>query len=96
MFPYAKDYYICDAYGYMSSSLHPEYEEAIGMVTPVRVKYFKTICNIIKSRFPSHVSILDVGCAIGLFLKMAQDEGFNPVGVEPDFNFATHDHKDLK
>ena len=83
-----KDYFICNACGYMSSNLCEGYGAEVGGIDDVRMKNYIEICNIIKKHFPSRTRILDVGCASGLFLKIAQNEGFNVVGLEPDFSNA--------
>ena len=44
--------------------------------------------NIVRKYVP-HGSVLDVGCASGLFLKMAYDAGWSVAGVEPSKELST-------
>ena len=89
MFFCVNGYYICNACGYMSSDLCPGSGAEVEGVAHVRIRNYILICNTIKKFFPSHTHILDVGCANGLFLKVAKNEGLNSVGLEPDFNNAS-------
>ncbi|GBU25083.1 hypothetical protein R83H12_01722 [Fibrobacteria bacterium R8-3-H12] len=76
-------YSLCKSCKYMySREQHGSGTEAEGLEA-VREKNFKFICNIIKEKFPSAKTILDVGCSQGLFLKIARDEGFSVTGMEP-------------
>jgi 2-polyprenyl-3-methyl-5-hydroxy-6-metoxy-1,4-benzoquinol methylase len=68
----------------MASSFSSGFGAEVEGITSVRVKKYKSICNILKDKFPFHLNILDVGCAHGLFLKIAQNNGFEVVGLEPD------------
>jgi len=72
----------------MYSSEQPRGGEEGESLEAVRRKNFKFICNIIKEKFPKAKTILDVGCSKGIFLKVAQDEGFSVTGVEPSEHLA--------
>jgi 2-polyprenyl-3-methyl-5-hydroxy-6-metoxy-1,4-benzoquinol methylase len=61
--------------------------EVLG-IDDVREKNFKRICQIIKTKFPTSETILDVGSSRGLFLKVAKKEGFIVTGLEPDSDLA--------
>ena len=81
----AGSYYSCASCGYMASDMEPsagsESDEAL---ESVRTANFDSICGVLKSRYPTLKSILDVGCAGGLFLKFASGEGFDCFGLEPE------------
>jgi len=52
----------------------------------------KILSQISQNTASEQVSILDIGCGTGLFLKMAADYGFNILGIEPNksmFNIAS-------
>ena len=81
-------YSLCKSCKYKySSEQHGEGAE-VESLEAVREKNFKFICNIIKEKFPSAKTILDIGCSKGLFLKIARDEGFLVTGVEPSGHLA--------
>lgn len=73
--PYIPEKYIVNFY----SQLHDqEYnEEAEG-----RAKNFSTILKRLKNLKPGN-SLLDIGAASGIFLNMAQNEGYKIEGIEP-------------
>ncbi|MDR3001649.1 MAG: class I SAM-dependent methyltransferase, partial [Fibromonadaceae bacterium] len=48
----------------------------------------KIVCKFIKKKNPKANTVLDVGCSVGLFLKIAEAEGFSVTGLEPDANLA--------
>ena len=74
MWPYISTYYICRHCKYMTSDLSPGSGAEVDGITSVRINNYKTICNIIKSKFFLHKTILDIGCSNGLFLSVAQNE----------------------
>jgi 2-polyprenyl-3-methyl-5-hydroxy-6-metoxy-1,4-benzoquinol methylase len=53
-------------------------------VDAVRIHNFELICKIIKDRYQQCLTILDVGSSNGLFLKVANKNGFSAAGLEPD------------
>jgi len=47
-----------------------------------RENKFGRVIKDLNTLFPPRGKILDIGCSIGLFLKMAKDEGWQPFGLE--------------
>ena len=82
------DFFICASCRYMFSNLAPGRGAEVEGVASVRLINYKIICDIIKNEYSSNANILDVGCANGLFLSTARDEGFYAVGLEPDLEMA--------
>jgi SAM-dependent methyltransferase len=72
----------------MSSSEESGSGVEVESLEAVREKNFKLICKNIKEKFPQAKTILDVGCSMGLFLKVARDNGFSATGLEPDGRLA--------
>ncbi len=48
-----------------------------------REKNFKTIIKRLKKMNVQGSSLLDIGAASGIFVKLAREEGYNAVGIEP-------------
>ncbi len=48
-----------------------------------RAKNFKTVLNRIKKLQPADNSLLDIGSASGIFVKLAKEKGYNADGIEP-------------
>ena len=64
-------------------------EKIISFLDHIRKKNFTIILNEIEKLFvEKKLNILDVGCASGLFMKMADLEGHHVVGIEPNFFMA--------
>jgi 2-polyprenyl-3-methyl-5-hydroxy-6-metoxy-1,4-benzoquinol methylase len=66
-------------------------EAYIAALGGLRVKNFTRIIHKMKAVNQStNLSILDVGCATGLFMRVAQAEGYTVTGIEPNKQlFAT-------
>ncbi|MDR0765007.1 MAG: class I SAM-dependent methyltransferase [Synergistaceae bacterium] len=79
-------YYSCASCGYMASDMRASAgSESADALESVRVANFGDICGVLKSRYsPPLKSVLDIGCAGGLFLKFAAGEGFDCFGLEPE------------
>lgn len=59
--------------------------QTISFLDDVRIKNFSLILNYLSLiRKNEKLSILDIGCATGLFLKLAKKRGFEVLGVEPN------------
>ena len=57
----------------------------IASLEGLRVKNFKLILAQLKQlKFETQISILDVGCASGLFMRVAQAQGYAVKGIEPN------------
>lgn len=56
----------------------------IANLDPIRLENFKKIIGTLKKYNPALKSILDVGCATGLFINVAKDYGYNCTGIEPN------------
>lgn len=60
-------------------------EAYIASLEGLRVKNFKRILAQLKQSKPgSQLSILDVGCASGLFMRVAHAQGYAVTGIEPN------------
>lgn len=62
-------------------------EGAISFLDDIRIRNFQIILDSLASLKLSNTKackILDIGCATGLFLKVAADKGFQVVGIEPN------------
>lgn len=63
----------------------------------VHMQQFRAFWPLVRRKFPDPGRVLDVGCAMGLFLDMVRDEGWETVGIELS-GFAAQwarDHLDL-
>lgn len=90
--------YYCDQCDYWSSELIPSIantidpifnksrddDNVISFLDPVRIENFNKILDYIELNIGINKSILDVGCASGLFMEMAILRGNNVYGVEPN------------
>lgn len=52
----------------------------------IRIENFNTLIRLIKESNKGDNRLLDVGCAHGWFIEIAQKQGFQAVGIEPDLN----------
>lgn len=59
-------------------------KDVISFLNPIRIKNFNKILDYIEASIGRKISILDVGCASGLFMKLACDRGNITYGVEPN------------
>ncbi|MDR1510909.1 MAG: class I SAM-dependent methyltransferase, partial [Synergistaceae bacterium] len=81
----AGGYYSCASCEYMASDMDAcAGSESAHALESVRVANFDVICGVLKSRYPTLKSVLDVGCAGGLFLRFAAGKGFDCFGIEPE------------
>ena len=90
--------YFCHACNYWRADLIPKIEDnhdhifdeirgdedVISFLNPIRMINFNKILRYIEESIGCKVSILDVGCASGLFMKLASDCGHIVYGVEPN------------
>lgn len=58
--------------------------DVISFLNPIRIINFNKILDYLEFKIGHKVSILDVGCASGLFMKLAVDRGHTVYGVEPN------------
>jgi len=72
----------------MASHEQPGAGAEVISLDAVREKNYRFICKVIKERFSKLITVLDVGCSDGHFLKVANDEGFSVTGLEPDARLA--------
>jgi SAM-dependent methyltransferase len=84
----ADTYFLCKNCKYMFSNEQSGGGAEAESIEAIREKNFRYICKVIKKRFPSAKTILDVGCSKGHFLKVARDSGFLVTGLEPDERLA--------
>ena len=59
-------------------------EGIITFLNSIRVKNFNKILNLLINTIGINKEILDVGCASGLFVEMANSMGYRVTGVEPN------------
>lgn len=59
-------------------------EKFISHLDSIRIENFNKILAYIDSQIGSNKTILDVGCASGLFMEMAEKKGHKITGVEPN------------
>lgn len=88
----------CDYWGaglkYDIESEHDEIftgkdESAISFLDALRTENFKRLLASVEALMPGRpLSILDVGCAAGLFLQIAQSRGHTVLGLEPNPKMA--------
>jgi SAM-dependent methyltransferase len=86
------DYARCDACGYWWSSLAadventsaPDEEYDLVSYEHTRRDNYSAILDLLAKRHPAGATLLEVGCADGLFLKMAKDRGYVGLGIEPN------------
>lgn len=91
--------YYCGACGYWAASLLPNIDsqndfvfseerndkDVISCLDVTRIRNFNKIIDEIGSMGCSRpLNILDVGCASGLFLKIAGERGHKATGIEPN------------
>lgn len=91
--------YYCDSCGYWAAFLQPNINsqndyifseerndsEVISFLDSIRVINFNKILDRIPvGKNGSKISILDVGCASGLFIKTAEERGYIVSGIEPN------------
>ena len=74
---------------YYNSDIYISHHANKGGVIPwiyrkIRDKQFVNKTNLIKSYFNTEVSLLDIGCGTGDFLKYCGIFGWKTIGVEPD------------
>ena len=50
---------------------------------PLYLKTYRRRMSVVRRHFPRPGRVLDIGCAAGYFLKVAQDEGWDVTGLEP-------------
>jgi len=49
-----------------------------------QIPYFHEAVDILAKFIPANGKILDLGCSIGLFMEVAQQSGFECIGLEPE------------
>lgn len=73
---YEKNYYSPDSLENVTG-----YNDYLGKAA-IRIKGFEDRFKELKGFTVSHGSLLDFGCAVGLFLKVARDAGWSTLGLE--------------
>ena len=73
-------------FSYMSSAKHSFYLERNSNYIPISFRdhygpWLDEICDQLRQSRPV---LLDVGCGLGMFLRLARDKGFKVFGIEPN------------
>ena len=63
--------------------------------TPSKRFVLPRLKTIIASRLPAGSSLLDIGCAYGVFLEAASEAGFQPYGIDVSNDAVTHIRENL-
>lgn len=61
-----------------------------------RISTFRRGLRLVEKHAPSKGRLLDVGCAAGFFLKVAEESGWETYGVEPNIWFADYGNTNLE
>lgn len=77
-------YIVCENCNYMASKEKQGHGADVLGINDVRVHNYERILNILKEKYSMHKTILDIGCADGLFLDLASNYGYEVTGLEPD------------
>ena len=59
------------------------FDDNYAAISEARLKIFRDRLDRINKQYENKGRLLDIGCGIGLFLKVAQENGWNAVGIEP-------------
>ena len=59
-----------------------EYNNRMNLYTEHQKKVLEPFIEILNENFLNDISILDVGCGVGLDLKIMNDQGFNTYGMD--------------
>lgn len=91
--------FYCQNCDYWYANLTPTINEGIEIgfdanylsnLSNIRAKNFNIILKAIKSLCGDSLTILDVGCASGLFMSLAIQEGYKVTGVEPNMDLHNY------
>ncbi len=86
-------YFRCQGCGYWGSDLLPDVtntdapdtEYELVSYESTRIENYTTILDMLRPRHPHGSTMLEVGCADGLFLKLARERsGYEVLGIEPN------------
>lgn len=86
----------CDRCGYWASNLDhdvtntaaPDEEYELVSYEHTRRANYNAILDLLGKRHAAGARLLEIGCADGLFLEMAQQRGYDALGVEPNEKMA--------
>jgi SAM-dependent methyltransferase len=100
------DYVECAACGYWTSRLPvdaestsaPDAENEHVSYEHTRRENNARILDLLAKRHPRGARLLELGCADGLFLAMAQDRGYDAAGIEPNAKMEAGNphHQDIR
>ena len=86
-------YFRCRACGYWGSDLPPDVtntdapdtEYELVSYERTRIQNYESILDMLAERHPPGSTLLEIGCADGLFLKLARERnGYHVLGIEPN------------
>jgi SAM-dependent methyltransferase len=86
----------CDRCGYWASDLDhdvtstaaPDEEYELVSYEHTRRDNYTAILDLLAKRHPAGTRLLEIGCADGLFLEMAERRGYDGLGIEPNEKMA--------
>ncbi len=70
------------------SAVFADYHDDSSWATPRTTQIHHLVLNHLEKHKPAKGQILDVGCGKGSFLLAAKERGWQPIGLEPNFNAA--------
>ncbi|MCH8012527.1 MAG: class I SAM-dependent methyltransferase [Candidatus Marinimicrobia bacterium] len=62
--------------------LAPEYNEKMDLYTKHQMQVLKPFIDVLNENFKNDIHTLDVGCGVGLDLKIMNDHGFKTHGID--------------
>ena len=80
----ACDYWSADLEHDVTSTAAPDQEYELVSYEHTRRANYNAILDLLVKRHPKGSRLLEIGCADGLFLKLAGDRGFDAIGIEPN------------
>src|SRR5437879_2776274 len=90
-FPQPTDKQLEEIYGNYYGAWGLDKREAL--TEQMKKATFARILGLVSSTIPAGGKILDLGCASGFFLSLAQEKGFDPYGVDI-YAYGAHNYKE--
>ena len=64
------------------NKLAKEYNERMDLYTKHQMMVIKPLINILFENYSNDINTLDVGCGVGLDLRIMNDQGINTFGID--------------